>query len=307
MGAPHAWPGPGYDNLKQDQQTSNAVDPTKGLLTRRGLLQLAAGAGVVTMTGGLLDAMVIEPRWLQLNRVEIPVPNLPRAWDGFRIAQLSDIHLGRFTGIGLLQEAVALANSEKPDFVALTGDYVSRTNAVTPELSQTLSMLRAPLGVAACLGNHDYWTDIEQVKQSLRQAGIRVLVNARFMMYRNGAPLCIAGIDDPLTGQPDIAPALAGVPDDVCRIVLCHNPDFVLEVPENIPVNLMLCGHTHGGQANLPILGPIKMGIQARKYARGLVLDPPFPVFTSVGIGTVLMPIRFRCRPEVAILTLRRA
>lgn len=297
----------GFDVLEQDRQTSkDATEPTK-TMTRRGLLQMTAGAGVVAMTAGLLDAMVIEPRWLQLNRVEIPVPRLPRAWDGFRIAHLSDIHLGRFTGIGLLQEAIALANGEKPDFVALTGDYVSRTNDVTPELAQTLSMLRAPLGVAACLGNHDYWTDIEQVKQSIRQAGIRVLVNARFMMYRNASPLCIAGIDDPLTGQPDIVSALAGVPDDVCRIVLCHNPDFVTEVPPNIPVNLMLCGHTHGGQANLPLLGPIKMGIQSRKYAKGLVLDPPFPVFTSVGIGTVLMPIRFRCRPEVAVLTLRSA
>lgn len=294
-------------SLNQNAQTSSNQPDDEKLITRRGLLQLAAGAGVVAMTGGLLDAMVIEPRWLQLNRVEIPVPKLPRAWDGLKLAHLSDTHLGRFTGIGLLQEAVAMANAEKPDMVMLTGDYVSRTNAVTPELSQTLSMLRAPLGVAACLGNHDYWTDVEQVKQSIRQAGIRMLVNARFLMYRNGEPLCVAGVDDPLTGQPDIVSALAGVPDDVCRIVLCHNPDYITEVPPNIPVNLMLCGHTHGGQANLPFLGPIKMGIQARKYARGLVTDPPFPVYTSVGIGTVLMPIRFRCRPEVAILTLRSA
>ncbi|MDD4062145.1 MAG: metallophosphoesterase, partial [Kiritimatiellae bacterium] len=159
------------------------------------------------------------------------------------------------------------------------------------------------------LGNHDYWTDAPRVAASLESAGIPLLTNKHVLLRRDGDVLCIAGVNDVWSTNPppDAAAALAGVPQDVPRIVLCHNPDYAEVAPRDVRIDLMLSGHTHGGQVRLPFVGPLILPIQHRKYAEGLVQGPTCPVFISRGLGMVGVPMRLNCKPELPLITLRKA
>lgn len=279
-----------------------------GKLSRRRFLKwLGLGAGAA-VAGTAVDALLIEPGWVKVTRPTIRLPRLPAAWDGVRIAQLTDIHVGRLVSLDDAREAVDLANGLGADLIVLTGDYVSRADAITLALVEVLRNLRAPEGVFAVLGNHDYWTDRANMVRTIEQAGIEVLVNEHRSLRRGPAELCIAGVDDfwSVDPGPDLAAALRDVPESACRVLLAHNPDYVEELTGQPRVDLVLSGHTHGGQVNLPFLGPPKLPIRHRKYAAGLVAGPHCPVYVSRGIGMVEVPVRFRCRPELPLITLRR-
>ncbi|MFP4105655.1 MAG: metallophosphoesterase, partial [Phycisphaerae bacterium] len=254
-----------------------------------------------------VDGFAVEPYWLSVTNTDIRLPRLPQAWDGVRIALLTDLHLGRWIDTDFIAEAVALCNEQKPDIVALTGDIVSRRDAITPAIADVLGELQAPAGKFSVLGNHDYWTDPKMIGGYLASAGFEPVDNDHRTLNRDGRPLHIAGVEDYLEGWPDTQAALGEVPDGECSIVLCHNPDYVEEMPASPSVDLLLCGHSHGGQVNLPLLGRPVLPMRHRKYAAGLNRGPQCPVYTSVGIGVIGIPVRFRCRPEIAILRLRSA
>lgn len=275
-------------------------------ISRRKFLKysgLLAGAAVA---GSALDAFVIEPHWFEVTRPSINVANLPAAWDGVRIAQITDIHIGRNSSLDHARQIVDMCNDLQPDITVLTGDLVSRADAITRALVEVLRDLRAGIGKFAVLGNHDYWTNAHMVIASLESAGIDLLTNKHRILTRKGQKLCIAGVDDLYSNNADVVKALAGVDPKVCRILLCHNPDYAEMLPPEPRVDLMLAGHTHGGQVNLPILGPIILPIEHKKYAQGLVAGPRCPVFISRGLGMVTIPVRFNCRPELPLITLRR-
>jgi uncharacterized protein len=279
----------------------------RGVTRRRFLKWLGVGAGAA-VAGVAADALLIEPGWVKLTRPTISLPTLPPAWDGVRIAQLSDIHVGRLVSLEDARDAVDLANSLEPDVIVLTGDYVSRADAITRALVEVFRNLRAPEGVFAVLGNHDYWIHRDQMIRTIEQAGIDMLVNEHRILRRGRAELCLAGVDDYWSEDPgpDLAAALAGVPESACRILLAHNPDYVEDLTGTPRVDLALSGHTHGGQVNLPLLGPPVLPIRHRKYAAGLVAGPHCPVYVSRGLGMVEVPVRLNCRPELPLLTLRR-
>ncbi|MGD8239346.1 MAG: metallophosphoesterase [Armatimonadota bacterium] len=283
------------------------------------LWYIALGAGVVAALVAV-HAFLVEPRRLRLEELEIPVPNLPRAFDGLRIAHLTDLHVGahRFSD-RLTSRAVELASGARPDIVVLTGDLVDR-DLHAARAVDLLRPLTAPLGVWTVLGNHDYnWTawararglpveahSDEHWADLLHGAGITLLVNESVPIERNGQRLWLAGCGDPYCYRDDLPGTLRQVHGGEPCVLLCHSPDIVDDPLASRP-GLILCGHTHGGQVRVPFVGPIYAPCRnVRERARGLTHIAGVPVYSNRGVGGSKGP-RFHCHPEVALITLRRA
>ncbi len=299
---------------------------TKKRMSRRRFLRLGCGALLGGMAGcGLspLYAIRVEPRWIEVARLELTLRGLPAALDGLTIAQISDLHCGPHIPPSYIRHAVALANGLKADLVLLTGDFVTRSAHYSAACAQALADLRPPYGVYAVLGNHDNWTDPDIVAANLERVGITVLRDARHPLEVGGSRLWLLGVEDTgYTGwrgspfhrfrerwQPAadrLAALLTDIPQEEPRLLLVHNPDFTEMLPPG-RVDLALCGHTHGGQVRLPLIGaPIVPSCFGQKYRSGLVQGPRTLVYVNRGIGLVSPPIRLNCRPEVTLLRLRR-
>jgi uncharacterized protein len=281
------------------------------LLTRRSFL-LTAGVGALALGA---DALVVEPNLPRLVRIEMPLPGLPEAFDGFTIAQLSDLHYDKYTGILPIKRAVEIANRAKPDLVVLTGDFVTvsdfvdylhnrRESALTAEpCAALLSKLSAPFGSMAVLGNHDIESVPQIVVDALESTGVRVLINRCETIEQNGARLWICGLDS-VARRPRIDIALRGVPQDETVILLMHEPDYA-DIAARFPVRLQLSGHSHGGQIWLPGIGAPWLPGGARKYPRGQYTVGGLKLYTNFGVGTIRMPVRFLAPAEVTLVTLR--
>jgi uncharacterized protein len=269
-----------------------------------------AGLGLVLATLGAW-ATVIEPDQLSVRPATVPLFDWPAAWDGLRVAAISDVHAGSFyVGPEKLDRLVDLTNAAHPDLVVLLGDYVSHHRphggVEAPEgLARRLARIRATLGIVAVLGNHDNWMDGPRFRRAFEAAGIPVLDNDVRRLERDGQPLWLAGIGDALTGNPRVDATLARVPAGDPVIVLTHNPDlFDHEIPDR--VELTLAGHTHGGQVRLPFIGcPIVPSAYGQRYVQGLVVEGRRVLFVTPGVGTSILPIRFGVPPEISLLTLR--
>jgi predicted MPP superfamily phosphohydrolase len=263
----------------------------------------------------------VEPYRLAVERRLVALASLPPALDGLTIALLTDLHLmpnGR--GVELAERAVVLANAADPDVVLLGGDLVHWCGAV-PHLIPVLRRLRSRYGVFAVLGNHDHhcpwrWRTPEpwggrplspdEWRQVLAQAKVHLLVNEAVPLHINGATVWLAGVDDAYTGRADLLAALASVPDDAFVILLSHSPDIV-DDPLIRRVAVVLSGHTHGGQVVLPLLGPLFAPCRDKwRRAQGVVRVGDTWLIVSRGIAAGV-PVRFRCPPEVTLLTLRQS
>lgn len=266
-----------------------------------------AGYGIPLLGGGY--GVYIEPRWLRLAQADLVVPNLPPALDGLRIAQLSDLHLLPYVRAEHIRRAVALANSRQPDLIVLTGDYADELGALQV-LPGLLRELRAPLGVYAVLGNHDMWLGENEVLAALRAGGTVPLDNRGVVLEYRGAALYLAGLADGFSGTPDLHAALADLPANTPCIVLAHEPDQADQVAQDGRVHVQLSGHSHGGQVRLPWLGAPVLPPMAQRYPEGLYRVGSMWLYTTRGVGLIGPPfgppVRFNCRPEVALLTLRR-
>jgi predicted MPP superfamily phosphohydrolase len=261
-----------------------------------------AGAALITY------ATLIEPRWLQVRKQRVYARSLPHVFNGLRIALLTDLHVGRGTPLSLIERAAALAMHERPDLIALTGDFTTDTARSFDHVFRALSALTAPLGVYAVPGNHDHVVGIEKWQSALRQQhNIRDLTNAYVLHERLGARLCVAGIDDIYEGMPKLHLPPLSARD--FTILLAHSPDQAERTRrETDGVDLILSGHTHGGQVQLPALGPpLNSSGYPDLYVEGLRRRPWTQVYTSRGIGTVGLPVRFLARPEVTLLELSNA
>ncbi|MCD4823627.1 MAG: metallophosphoesterase [Phycisphaerae bacterium] len=285
----------------------DSAAPSKKKISRRKFIKWASATGVAALAGGaVIDAFFIEPHWFKVTYPVFRIPNLPPAWDGVRIAHITDIHVGALSNLDDARDIVNMANALNPDIVVMTGDYVSRAAAITRALVEVIRDLRAKVAKFAVLGNHDYWTNSAAMINLFEETGVKMLTNRSHVLRRKGQPLCFAGVDDLMAGRPDLYRALTGVDKQIPRILLCHNPDFAEMMPKNPRVDMMLCGHTHGGQIKIPLIGPLVLPITHKKYAEGLVQGPRCPVFISRGLGMVKFPVRFNCRPELPLITLRR-
>jgi predicted MPP superfamily phosphohydrolase len=246
-----------------------------------------------------------EPYQLAVERHAVGLKRLPQSLDGLKIVQLSDIHHSPFTGREQVERAVEVANSLQPDIIALTGDYVSHEREYVRPCAEMLGRLRARRGDYACLGNHDNWVDAALVTDLFRAEGIRVLTNEGFRFEDGDASFWLAGVDDTMVGLEDLPLALAGSREDELKLLLAHNP-IILRRAARAGVDLVLSGHTHGGQVTWRSERSAS-GRVRRRILRGLGRRGETQIYVTRGLGTVVLPVRYGCLPEVSLLTLRCA
>jgi hypothetical protein len=257
-------------------------------------------------------AFAAEPASLRVREYPLEIPGWPAGRAGMRIALIADLHVGSpFNGPGKLEEVVARTNAAQPDLVLIAGDLVIQDvmggEFVPPEaIAPVLGRLRAPLGVYAVLGNHDWWLNAQRVSRALTRAGIPVLEDRAVEISRGGPPFWLVGISDYWEGRHDVRGALSQAADGAPVLAFTHNPDLFPEVPAR--VSLTLAGHTHGGQVYLPLLGrlivPSRYGA---RYAIGHVVEGDRHLFVTSGVGMSILPVRFLVPPEISIVRLSPA
>lgn len=242
----------------------------------------------------------------EISETDIWLQRLSPWHEGLKIAHLTDIHHSLFTSLEDVQRAVHLSNRLRPDVVALTGDYVTLSPSYIWPVARALGKLRARLGVFAVLGNHDFQVDPQQITRALRAQHIRVLRNAHHALRAHSATLWLVGVDDLGWGSDDFSTALRSIPVRDPKILLCHNPLGIRRAAQH-GIDLMLSGHTHGGQVRLPVVGSLYRSKLGERFVEGWNRLAGTQIYVSRGIGKVLVPIRVGCPPEIACLRLRRA
>jgi hypothetical protein len=277
-------------------------------------LRLAATAVVAPTlfgTGGYFYANRIEPGWVEVVGRELTLPALDPAFDGFRLAQISDLHMdGETMTEARLGEVVAMINAQEVDAVAITGDYVTSrvTPAILAGLTNALRELTAP--TVAVLGNHDHWTNPSAIRRAIRDAGVIEVNNAVHTLRRDTAMLHLAGVDDIWERKHRLDAVLHALPAGGAAILLAHEPDYADTSAATGRFALQLSGHSHGGQVHLPLLGMPVLPALGQKYPSGLY-HVPVPTgatmvqYTNRGLGMVRPFVRFNCRPEITVFTLR--
>jgi len=258
----------------------------------------------------------VEPTWLELNRHDVPIADLPAAFAGWRIVQMSDFHCGHQVTSTYLREAVDLAQAQNGDVVVLTGDFIHKGFKHIDRVAKVLGGLRAPSGVFAVLGNHDfsvrnalgfrrYRLLYRAVAEALAAQGIHVMHNETKVLRRGSQHLYLTGVDDLWSRRCDLERAFTGLSPAVPRVVLAHNP-CTIEHLGSQRCDLMLSGHTHGGQVNLPLVGRLALGPKGRRFAAGMYRIRKSYLYVNKGVGFGFR-MRFGVRPEVAVLTLQPA
>jgi uncharacterized protein len=284
-------------------------------ISRRRFLKASA----CVAAGAALYSGEIERHWIEIAHREVTIPGLNAAFDGLRVAQLSDIHFDEFTEPLFLHDAIHRINGFNPDAVFLTGDFVTRSGISRRifkdaewRCAEILNQLQCRQRYAS-LGNHDLLVGKEKVIAALAANAITVINNSYLPVERGGGRFWLAALEDPLEGHPDpeaaIPESIRNVPNEPV-IVLCHGPDYadnLLRVPAGQAVSLMLSGHTHGGQICLPFFGPLVLPRFGEKYVKGWFQLGHLQLHVSRGLGTVGVPFRFNCPPEITFLTLRAA
>ncbi len=284
-------------------------------VTRRRFL-----AGGAYALGGLaLYSGEVERHRIQVSPSDVFLPGLPQPFDGYRIAQISDIHLDEYTEPFFVREVVNRVNSLNPDAVLITGDFV--TNEFAPkkfavgagwQCAGLLDRLTCRQRYAV-LGNHDIAVGPQEIAEALADHGVTLLRNAHLPLERSTGRIWLAGLDDPVQGDPrpevTIPNSIRNIPHEPI-ILMCHAPDYadrLLRHPAGHAVALMLSGHTHGGQIRLPWVGAIVLPEMGRKYIEGWFRLGQMQLHVNRGIGTVGVPFRLDCLPEISLLTLRSA
>jgi predicted MPP superfamily phosphohydrolase len=248
---------------------------------------------------------IAEANTIEIEEVQIKLRRLPKGLDKFRIVHLSDIHHSPLTNLEHIKKTVEISNALKPDMFILTGDYVSHESEYIEPVAKVLGELRSEFGTFACLGNHDHWTDAYLITKSFRQNGIMMLINEGFHFTARNESFWLCGVDDYMMGKTDVRAALKGSFSNEMKLLLAHNP-AVLGRAAYSNIDLVLSGHTHGGQVKLReprerILFPNRK----RRLSSGLHHRKDTQIYITRGIGTVVLPVRYQCPPEISLLELR--
>ena len=273
------------------------------------ILLIAVGALALAFVLTGIWTFLIEPNRLVVKEETIQLPNWPTGFENLKIAVLSDLHVGSpFIDAEKLHFIVLQVNAMQPDLIVLLGDFMASESVgkvIEPEvIAENLKNLRARHGVFAVLGNHDWWYNGQRVRHALEAVSIRVLDDDVMKIERDGQAIWLAGLKDAWTNRTDIDGTLRKVTDESPIIALTHNPDLFVRIPPR--VILTLAGHTHGGQVNFPFFGPIKVPSEyGQRYAVGHIVENNHHLFVTTGIGTSIIPVRFRVPPEIVILTLK--
>ena len=259
------------------------------------------------LAGGLLYAREVETRRVEVRPVELTLPRLAPGFDGYRLVQIGDFHLDDWSKPERLFRVVERVNEQRPDLVAITGDFASYSARELDErrLIEALRALEARDGCVAILGNHDYLTDVKLVRRCIREGGVEELINGVRTLRRGEAALHVAGIDDVMEGNSRLDLVLEGLPEDGAAILLAHEPDFADVSAATRRFDLQLSGHSHGGQVAVPFLRRLVLPPFSQRYTSGLYDVRGMLQYTNRGLGFVHARLRFLCRPEITVFTLR--
>ena len=276
----------------------------------RKAIRIALGLFLLLILFCLMWGFFIEPNRLVIHEQSIQIDNWPKELGGLRIALIADLHTGGwFIDENKLRLIVDRTNQLNPDLVVLLGDYVApnswHSRRVEPEITAgVLKDLRAPLGVYAVLGNHDWWYNGAKVRRAFEQNGIPVLEDEVVEIRWRDKSFWLAGLADLWTRPQQIDETIAKAPPGSTMIALTHNPDIFPRLPPNVP--LLLAAHTHGGQVSIPLIGtPIVPSRFGGKYTAGHVFENGHHMFVTTGIGTSILPVRFRVTPEIVVLSVK--
>ena len=252
----------------------------------------------------------IEPNWLEITNNTIELPKLDRAFNGYRIVQITDLHAGDGIDRHQLERVVEAVNAQNPDLVVITGDHISRKPRQHIELLDTLAKLHPRDGTFSVLGNHDVYNDPAPIRVAIKQAGITLLENSIHTITRdrpNAVPsratLHLAGVGDVFAQQDKLDRVLAQLPATGAAIMLAHEPDFADETAATRRFGLQLSGHSHGGQIRIPFYAGYLPEL-ARNYPIGRYQVGDMVQYTSRGIGMIKIHARFNCRPEISVFNL---
>lgn len=254
-------------------------------------------------------AFFAEPNSFRIREQTITIGSWPEACNNKKVAILADLHVGSpYKGIDSLRWLVDEVNASLPDLILLPGDFVIQGVAggsfVSPEeAAEVLEELKAPMGVFAVLGNHDWWLDANRVEKAFADRGIAVLEDRSVKLSSGGCELLLVGISDFWEGPHDIAKAMDGIDTAESILAFTHNPDIFPELPKHI--SLTIAGHTHGGQVYLPFVGrPVVPSRYGQRYAIGHINEDGKNLYVSPGVGTSIFPVRFLVPPEVTLLSI---
>lgn len=248
--------------------------------------------------------------WLEITQVRLTLPRLPRSFSGFRIVQVSDIHMGGWMNPERLKQVFDTVKKLAPDLVAITGDFLHTDGNRTISEVEMLALEAQLKDVAgqhqtlAILGNRDYWADTQAILTMLERSGVRVLVNTIHKIQKGEETIHIAGVDDVIEGQCRLDGVLAELPVRCCAILMAHEPDFADVSAATGRFDLQISGHSHGGQVNLPFIGAPVLPRMAHNYPRGLYRVGEMYQYTNRGVGMTPPFIRINCRAEITVFTL---
>ncbi|WP_047982960.1 metallophosphoesterase [Ornithinibacillus californiensis] len=281
-------------------------------MNRRSFLKKFLGSTLALfgMTGSAYYyARNIEPNLLTVNKEIIESNRIPASFNGFKIIQFSDTHIGFHYTLEQFQDLAEKINSLQPDLLVFTGDLVDRPNQYnwTPKLTEILANLQAPQGKYWIYGNHDhggYGTEV--IQDVMGQANFKLLKNSHQAIEQDVDRIILTGIDDVMLGSPNLTKALENTNPDLFTILLAHEPDFA-DISQKHPIDVQLSGHSHGGQVRLPFVGHLYTPIYAEKYVDGKYSfeSSKMNLYVSRGIGTTRLPYRFLCKPEITLFTLK--
>ena len=266
-----------------------------------------AAAAALLGAGCYLYGREVEIRRVEVKHLTLTLPRLAPEFDGYRIVQIGDIHLDDWTKPERLSGIVKMVNAQRPDLIAIMGDFASRSEKQLDarRLTGALRELRARDGVLTILGNHDYITGVELIRRCIREASVTELINDVHTLRRGGATLHVAGVDDVMEGGSRLDLVLRNLPDSGAAILLAHEPDFADVSAATGRFDLQLSGHSHGGQVRVPLLMRLALPPFSQRYTSGLYRVGAMLQYTNRGLGFVDMRLRFLCRPEITVLTLR--
>jgi hypothetical protein len=283
-------------------------------LSRRDFLKLLK-VGVIDLAllaaGGTGWSYLIEPGWVQVEKVNVTLPRLSPNFHGLRIAQVSDIHMGGWMNSERLQHAADMVLAQNPDLLLLTGDFLtdhgfnSNSEQRLQNLLESLTPLAKSIPSFAVLGNHDYWTNADAVREMLKQSGITDLTNSVFTISNGSQRLHLCGVDDIWEGDVRLDELVSRLTSEDSAILLAHEPDFADESAATGRFDLQVSGHSHGGQVVIPFYGPPVLPYLGRKYHSGLYRVGKMLQYTNRGLGMIDPPVRFNCPPEITVFTLQ--
>lgn len=280
----------------------NAPSDRKSTYNRRNALKLIAAGALAS----LVDARWVEPEYLSVTKRDVHCKSLPPGLGGLRIAVLADFHHRPGQSDKLVEKVVARVNREKPDIIALAGDYINKQPSVIEPLLEQLKAMRANHGIFAVMGNHDGWAgDRVVIRRQFEKAGISFLINENSQLSIRGETLAVAGTDYVWLGKPDPERTLRGIAAGTPVLALVHEPDYFDTMATHPEVQLQVSGHTYGGQCRVPFIGYApKVPKYGKKYIYGSYQNGSSNLFVSRGVGMTGPQMRFDCPPELAILTL---